>query len=291
MSLLRLRAPAKTNLFLEVRGRRPDGFHELDTVFAELDLADELELWPADGPGLALEIEGDAGLSAGPDNLVVRAADALRVAAGRPELGARARLRKRIPQGGGLGGGSSDAAAALRGLDRLWGLDLGLERLSGLAAELGSDVAFFLRGGLQRGTGRGELLEPLAPPPREQDLVLVLPPFPSPTPAVYRALAPYLPREPRGPEAVLAALASGSPEQLGAAWFNRLEEPACSILPALAEVRAQLAAAPEARGVLLSGSGSTYVVLCAGPEPAAALAARLAGQDLRALATRTACGA
>ncbi|MBL4845854.1 MAG: 4-(cytidine 5'-diphospho)-2-C-methyl-D-erythritol kinase, partial [Planctomycetes bacterium] len=121
---LRLRAPAKTNLFLEVLRRREDGFHELDTVFAELDLADELEFELSSRPGIELTIEGDPGLSAGPENLVIRAGEGLRAGLGArgQELGARILLRKRIPQGGGLGGGSSDAAAALRGLDELWGL-------------------------------------------------------------------------------------------------------------------------------------------------------------------------
>ncbi|MCA8925378.1 MAG: 4-(cytidine 5'-diphospho)-2-C-methyl-D-erythritol kinase, partial [Planctomycetes bacterium] len=116
------RAPAKTNLFLEVLGKRPDGFHALDTVFVELSLADALRLEPAAGGELTLRVEGAPELAGESDNLVLRAARALRERAGDPTLGARIELHKRIPIGGGLGGGSSDAAAALRGLDRLWGL-------------------------------------------------------------------------------------------------------------------------------------------------------------------------
>ncbi len=144
MSALRELARAKTNLFLEVPKRREDGFHELDTVFIELAVADTLEFEARDEPGIELLIEGDAELSAGPDNLVVRAGEALRQLAGAAGqvLGARIRLRKAIPQGGGLGGGSSDAAATLRGLDALWSLESPPQELARIAAELGSEARF-----------------------------------------------------------------------------------------------------------------------------------------------------
>ena len=295
MSALRELARAKTNLFLEVPKRRDDGFHELDTVFVELAVADTLEFDLRDEPGVALEIEGDPELSAGPENLVVRAGEALRAAAagGGASLGARIRLRKEIPQGGGLGGGSSDAAAALRGLNALWGLATPPAELARIAAELGSDVAFFLAGGVQRGRGRGEVLEPLPLPPAPLELVLILPGFPSPTPAVYKALAPHLPSAPRAPDALLTALASGEVDALGASLFNRLEAAAFALFPELAELRDQLAAAPEARGVLLSGSGSTLIALCADRASAEALAARLSAAppgafpELRVFATQS----
>jgi len=295
MSPLSELARAKTNLFLEVPRRRDDGFHELDTVFIELAVADRLEFEARDEPGIELLIEGDAELSAGPDNLVVRAGEALRELAGAAGagLGARIRLRKEIPQGGGLGGGSSDAAAALRGLNSLWGLGTPPEDLAQIAAELGSDVAFFLAGGVQRGRGRGEVLTPLPLPPAPLELVLILPGFPSPTPAVYRALAPHLPSEPRDPDSLLAALASGDATALGATLFNRLEAPAFELYPDLAALRDQLAGAPEAEGVLLSGSGSTLIALCAERSAAETLAERLRVAppepfpSLRALATRS----
>jgi 4-diphosphocytidyl-2-C-methyl-D-erythritol kinase len=288
-------ARAKTNLFLEVPRRRDDGFHELDTVFIELATADTLEFERSQEPGVVLEIEGDAELSAGPDNLVVRAGEALRTLAGEKaeSLGARVLLRKEIPQGGGLGGGSSDAAAALRGLDALWELQTPAADLARIAAELGSDVAFFLEGGVQRGRGRGEVLEPLPLPPAPLELVLILPGFPSPTPAVYKALAPHLPSEPLEPSALLSALAAGDATALGAALFNRLEAPAFDLYPDLAAFREQLAAAPEAEGVLLSGSGSTLIALCAERAGAEALAARLQAEppaafpQLRAFATQS----
>jgi 4-diphosphocytidyl-2-C-methyl-D-erythritol kinase len=151
-------APAKINLHLEVLGLRPDGFHELAMVMQTLDLVDTLALRPtADG---AITLECDSGdLPTDGGNLIVRAAELVRARVGLPELGARIRLDKRIPVGAGLAGGSSDAAAALMGLDALWALNLGRERLHELAAELGSDVPFCLEGGTRLCFGRGERLE------------------------------------------------------------------------------------------------------------------------------------
>jgi 4-diphosphocytidyl-2-C-methyl-D-erythritol kinase len=166
---VKLRAPAKINLALEVLGRRPDGYHELRTVFLALDLCDILSFQAA--PRLSLEVEGRA--PHGDDNLVMRAARALAVrAAGR---GARIRLRKRIPTGSGLGGGSSDAAATLRGLDAFWQLGLPRAELLRIARELGADAPFFLLGGAALGTDRGDELDPLPAPATW--VALSVPPF------------------------------------------------------------------------------------------------------------------
>src|SRR5262249_35253110 len=136
-------APAKLNLFLEVLGKRPDGYHEIATLMAAVDLFDTLELRP--GPGGVLELECDPpGVPSRPDNLVVKAAEKRRARANGPDLGAPMRLAKRIPTQAGLAGGSSDAAAALLGLNRVWNLDLSKPELAEVAAEVGSDVAFFL---------------------------------------------------------------------------------------------------------------------------------------------------
>ena len=155
-------APAKLNLTLEILGRRPDGYHEIASVMVALDLVDRVRLEPADT--LVLELTGDALLGVpreGPRNLAFGAAQALREEARRPDLGARIILEKQIPAGMGLGGGSADAGAVLRGLNRLWRLDLGLEALSRVAASVGSDVTFFLHGGAAVARGRGELIAPL----------------------------------------------------------------------------------------------------------------------------------
>jgi 4-diphosphocytidyl-2-C-methyl-D-erythritol kinase len=181
---VKVRAPAKLNLHLSVLAREADGFHQLETVFCALELADGLEV-ELGGPGIRLHVEGP---DLGPleRNLVHRAAVAYFEAAGR-EPGVDIRLVKRIPAGAGLGGGSSDAAATLRALDQLHGALLGADRLIQLAARLGSDVPFFLaEAALALAWGRGERLLPLPEPPRAP-VLLAVPPFGVSTPGAYRA--------------------------------------------------------------------------------------------------------
>ena len=178
------RCPAKVNLSLRVLGRRPDGYHELRTVFQAVDLWDTLEGERAEGLHLRCE---PASVPADRTNLVLRAAFALREAAGQPSLGASLVLRKSIPVGGGMGGGSTDAAGALLLLSRLWGLALPGRRVRALAATLGADVPFFLQGGPALGRGRGDDLEPL-PFAGPRSILLGIPPFGSSTAEVYAAL-------------------------------------------------------------------------------------------------------
>jgi 4-diphosphocytidyl-2-C-methyl-D-erythritol kinase len=149
---------AKVNLYLEVLGKRPDGYHEIVTVLQTISLFDELTFEDA-ASGIVLNIHG-LPLPQGEKNLIVRAANALRSETG-IERGAQIGLRKRIPVGGGLGGGSSNAAVTFIGLTKLWGIDLPIRALEKIAGTLGSDVPFFLRGGTALGTGRGEILEPI----------------------------------------------------------------------------------------------------------------------------------
>ena len=155
-----VKAPAKINLHLEVLGLRDDGFHELAMVMQSIDLADEFECENTADGTLSLSCD-QPGLSCGDDNLIMRAARLLRDRSGFGELGARMHLRKRIPIGAGLAGGSSDGAAALVGLNTLWGLGLGASQLETLAADLGSDMPFCISGGTQLCFGRGERLEVL----------------------------------------------------------------------------------------------------------------------------------
>src|SRR5689334_10702080 len=156
---LTVRAPAKVNLFLEVLRRRPDGYHDLATLMVAVGLYDTLEL--RDDPGGSVSLRCDhPQLSTGPDNLVVRAAELVRQTAGVTK-GVAIRLWKRIPLAAGLAGGSSDAAATLAGLNRLWQLGWDRARLAELGARLGSDVAFFFSAPAAWCTGRGEVVEPL----------------------------------------------------------------------------------------------------------------------------------
>jgi 4-diphosphocytidyl-2-C-methyl-D-erythritol kinase len=160
--MLELIAPAKLNFVLEVTGRRADGYHEIASLMQTLDLADTVRLEPA--ASVELEVSGEVQRGVpreGPRNLAFRAAHALAEAARDPNFGARIELEKRIPAGMGLGGGSTDAAAVLRGLNRLWGLDMSIEVLTEVAASVGSDVAFFLHAGTAHAGGRGEQIEAL----------------------------------------------------------------------------------------------------------------------------------
>ena len=160
MNRLVIEARCKINLGLEVLRRRPDGFHDIDTVFQCVSLCDELVIERAPRGTVRLEVEG-ARVPAGPENLVWRAALVHAQATGAP--GASIVLRKRVPIAAGLGGGSSDAAATLVGLDRLHATHLPAETLRRMALVLGSDVPYFIGGGTVRGRGRGEVLEPLPP--------------------------------------------------------------------------------------------------------------------------------
>ena len=150
---------AKTNWILKILGLREDGFHELRTVLQTLDLADRLILRVTADPAIRIQVHGRS-VPAGPGNLVCRAARLLQRVAG-VSCGVELTLTKRIPVGAGLGGGSGNAAVTLMGLNQLWSCGLGLSDLTGLAAELGSDVPFFLHGGTALGKGRGEIISPL----------------------------------------------------------------------------------------------------------------------------------
>lgn len=186
--ILRAEAFAKTNLVLRVLGRRADGFHELDTIFQTIDLTDTLEVSDAESE-IVLECT-DPSVPSDERNLAYQAAAKLRERFSIAR-GARIRLEKKIPAGGGLGGGSSDAAVALVLLSRLWSLSLDEETLAEIGASLGSDVPFFFVGGTVRGRGRGELIEPL-PDGRPLSLILVVPPFSISTASVYSSWRPSI---------------------------------------------------------------------------------------------------
>lgn len=183
---LRLTVPAKVNLHLQVLGRRPDGYHELRTLFQSVDLFDELEATGTSGGELVLEVEPPGWVTSDTDNLVLRAARALRERSGITS-GARLVLRKRIPVGGGMGGGSADAAAALVLLNRLWRAGLEAVDLFELGAGLGSDVPFFLCGGLALGVGRGDEVYGLRDFP-ELGVLVCLPAVSVSTATVYESL-------------------------------------------------------------------------------------------------------
>ncbi len=262
-------APAKLNLFLEILGRRPDGYHDIESLMVTVDLYDTLTF--ADDPSGRITLRcDDPSLPTGPENLVIRAAEALRAEAG-PGLGASIGLAKAIPAQAGLAGGSSDAAATLTALDLLWGLGMTPARLDAIAGSVGSDVAFFRHAPAAVCRGRGERVKPVTLD-RPLAFVLVCPEVGVGTPDVYRRVVPPDAPRPIGP--ILDALASGDTRAVGARLFNRLQPIAESLCPALDGVRDALASlGPLLDGHLMSGSGSAYFGLAADPD-AATLAAR-----------------
>lgn len=286
-TVLRLKSYAKINLGLEVLGLRQDGYHELRTLFQTVDLADDLELRPRTGP--TIEVECDHPLVPKDEgNLALRAALELQRFA-RARSGARIVLEKRLPVGGGLGGGSSNAAAVLLGLDRLWDLRLGITGLLPLARRLGADVPFFLYGGTALGLARGDEVYPLHRQ-IEAQVVLVVPAIPVETAAVFRRQRARLtPRE--NGTTIFRFVSSdldGHP-QFGV-LRNELEEAALEEAPVLRDqvnkVRSLLVR-EGAEHTALSGSGSTYFGLFRDGPSAARAREALRARGFGALLART----
>lgn len=253
---LLLDAPAKINLGLEVLRRRPDGYHDINTLFAAIDLFDRITLRPRKDSAILCTVPSHPRLETDPANLCVRAANLLRERAGRDVEGLDIRLEKHIPIGAGLGGGSSDAAAVLRGAARLWGMDL--QAKSGewteLASRLGSDVPFFLLGGMALGTSRGEVLAPvdLSLP---FHLLLLLPGIHVATPWAYKSVG----RTGERPASdLIASLRNGiaDPSMLRGSLVNDFEAPVFAAHPLLGELKERLYRA-GALYASMSGSGST----------------------------------
>jgi 4-diphosphocytidyl-2-C-methyl-D-erythritol kinase len=261
--LVQVRCPAKLNLFLEVLGRRPDGYHELSTVMAPVGLFDTLTVREA--KSFALDVDGPPLPGT---NTVEKAYRA--VARRRKIPGVRARLVKGIPAGSGMGGGSSDAAAMIDALDRLF--DLGLD-CHEVAAEIGSDVNFFLERGPALCTGRGEKVLPIAPGP-ELHAVILWPGFSLSTAAVYGRVRDFLTRTPRVVIDFLNSFGREGPEGLGRVLFNRLESAAFALHPELSALRTRLAERLPG-GARMTGSGSALYGLCASGAEARRLAQRV----------------
>jgi 4-diphosphocytidyl-2-C-methyl-D-erythritol kinase len=245
--ILRVQAPAKINRELRVGSRAPDGYHPILSRFTSIELADELEAEPAEG--LSFSTQGEPS-PADDSNLVVRAARSLAARAGVPPR-ARIRLTKRVPSGSGLGGGSSDAAAALVLLCRLWELRLEEKEIGDLAAGIGSDVPFFLLGGEADVSGRGERVDPREDIPGSEILLLV-PPFPLSTEKVY-AVYDALERSPRPIPSRLEIESSGR--------FFGPNDLASAVLQTDLRMATYLRTAREfASEVSITGSGSTIVL-------------------------------
>ncbi len=286
---VRVRVPSKVNLFLAVRGRRPDGYHELTTVLQTVSIYDTVRAELV-GPGAAhpaarrfmdLTFTQDAaeGVPADGDNLAVRAARRMMQATGvgtadrngHPDVPVtRLHLRKSIPVAAGMAGGSADAAATLVALNRLWDVDLSSGELRELAAELGSDIPFCVGGGTALATGTGTAVAQVLAR-GTYAWVVGISDDPLSTADVYRAHDEVGGPSDAEPDAVLQALRTGDGEALGAALHNDLEVAACHLRPELTERKEALLAA-GALGAIVSGSGPTVVGLASSAHDAHLLA-------------------
>lgn len=258
-------SPCKVNLLLNILGRRPDGFHELETVMYPVRLCDLLRIERA-AAGIQLTCS-DPGLPADATNLVHRAASAFLGRAGLRE-GVRLHLEKRIPMAAGLGGGSGNAAVTLVGLNELFGSPLTADELRALAAGLGSDVPFFLQSGPALARGRGEHVEPLEPFDCFRGLffLLIHPGFGIATAWAYQQLARFpeaLNGRPGRAECLVRSLRSGTARAASAEFYNSLEAPALEKYPVLALYQDFLRQ-HGAVAALMSGSGSTTFALFEG---------------------------
>lgn len=239
------KAPAKLNLSLRILGKREDGYHEIDTTMVRLEgLEDTLEFHEADGYSLECDVDG---IPVDEGNLVTQAVRAYEAAAG-VACRYRIRLIKRIPHAAGLGGGSSDAAAVLKALDKRNPKPLGIPKLMEIAAHLGSDVPFFLGTACARCTGRGERIESQVPPAVPLRILLLKPSFPVATPDAYQQWSSAKP---------LAGVSYDEQKLDGLALVNDLERPVFSKHLFLAELKMWLMSREETAGALLAGSGST----------------------------------
>ena len=273
-----VRSPAKLNLSLAIRGRRSDGFHEIETVMVKLALWDTLRFTPRTDAEISLTVrrisaEISEDIPSGPTNLVIRAAEALRHHAG-IRFGADIVLEKRIPAEAGLAGGSGNAAASLAGLNQLWKLGLSPGTLREIAATLGSDVPFFLSSSTAAiARGRGEEIGSV-PCRGPLHFVVVKPGFGLSTAGVYREFAAGHTFSTRSVRPLVSALAKGSLCLLSKNLQNDLEPAAERIAPQLREIRARLMDVCR-YGAMMTGSGSACFGVCGTAREATASAARL----------------
>ncbi len=261
--MLSINSPAKINWFLKITGRRPDGYHDIHSVMQRIALHDTLHFEESEGGEIV--VESNLGIAM-EENLVYRAAGLLKRYARYPG-GARIRLTKRIPVQAGLGGGSSNAAATLRGLNRLWRTGLDAPALSGIGARLGSDVPFFLNGPIAAVEGRGEKVTPLPPPERKTALLIIKPAYGVSTALAYKNVSGYSAVDASRQAALMEALDEGVLGRLGDVVCNDLEGPVFGLYPGLGALKERLLESGAA-AALLCGSGSALFGVFASREDA-----------------------
>jgi len=247
---MKLRAPAKVNLSLRILGKRPDGFHELETLMTPISLADEISIETGIGQGVRVHCD-DPSVPQDDSNLAAVAARQFHSHTG-IRFTVKIGIQKQIPAGAGLGGGSSDAAAVLVALDSIFETHLGPAVLEQIASNIGSDVPFFIRRVPAWARGRGERIDPTALP-GQLWLALLKPPFGVETPWAYKKWSG---------SANLPGVDYDEQEWGGFHFVNDLERPVFEKFLFLAEVKTWMRAQPECRAALMSGSGSTMFAVC-----------------------------
>lgn len=267
---------AKLNLFLEIRGRRKDGYHEIHTVFQAISLADIIHLKPCDQEYSILRCN-NAAVPFGKRNLCIKAFEEMRRSAGL-ERTVEIELEKQIPLGSGLGGGSSNAACVIRGINDLYHLKMTNEALAAVGLNVGSDVPFFIYGGTAIGRGRGEIIRPLPPLPGPQWLVLVKPRLSVSTGSAYQWVRGYKSKHELDEDELESRLKAGDAEFLLDKMYNAFEAIVVKKHPELARYRKELEAA-GCRRISMTGSGSSFFGFCDGEEQARAAAAAFADRE------------
>lgn len=285
--MLSLLSPAKLNLFLEVLGKRTDGYHDIESVFVAVDLADTMRAAPLAAGRVTVRCDRPD-VPVDERNLAVKAAQLLRRECGVRD-GVAFELEKRIPMGAGLGGGSSNAATALLLANELWGTGLSPDELAELGLRVGSDVPFFLHGGVCLCRGRGEVVAFLPDFPPEVGLGVALSGIFSDTAAAYRGLALPEPGGARRVDDFVQALASGDAEAMAAAAFNRFEATVFAAFPELDGIRESLGR-ELARPIRMSGSGSGLWFFTGRNEELSATEGRAQVLSVRALPARERAG-
>ena len=256
-NVISLKAPAKVNLFLEILGKRDDGFHEIETIMQEIDLADSLQFEETQ-EGVTLECN-NKNIPANQDNLVCKAANLILEECG-IKKGVLINLEKNIPVGAGLGGGSSDAATTLKALNSLWKVGLNNEELMEFAAKLGSDIPFFINGKTALCRGRGELITPVEVRNR-MDYIILFPRVHISTETIYKNLKIDLTKKRKDVSFFLDALKYSEVAGISKLLFNRLEEIIFATYPDLLQVKSTLESF-DFCGLSISGSGSAFFGLC-----------------------------
>ncbi|HOY63124.1 MAG: 4-diphosphocytidyl-2-C-methyl-D-erythritol kinase [bacterium ADurb.Bin236] len=270
-------SPAKINLFLDIRGKRPDGYHETLTWMQTIDLCDTLTLARSARDFSTLRSDNSS-MPLGKRNLCIKAYEAARAAAGDAVDSVEISLKKRVPLGSGLGGGSSNAASVIKGLNVLFSLGMTDEKMSKIAAGVGTDVPFFIRGGAAIASGRGEIISPLPSLPAPIHLLVAKPEASVSTGEAYKWVKGYKGERDLDREETAARIASGDLQYVMDRMFNCFEEIVFGRLPALAALKSKLLDAGCVKAQM-TGSGSAVFGICPDEKTARSAASALSADD------------